>query len=100
VWSVSDHELVAPQEDEGLGGGAVGLGVSLASPPRPPIQGLFGFRGGSFHALQFLFAFFRVERPAGGELRSVLRITERSHGALGARLAFGGLAGPPRSVER
>lgn len=99
-WSISDHELVAPQEDKGLGSGTVGLGVSLASAPRPPIRGLFGFRGGSFDTLQFLFAFLRVERPAGGELRSVLGITERSHEALGACPAFGGLAGPPCSVER
>lgn len=99
-WSISDHELVAPQEDEGLGSGTVGLGVSLASPPRPPIRGLFGFRGGSFDTLQFLFAFLRVERPTGGELRPVLGITERSHEALGACPAFGGLTRPCRSVER
>lgn len=100
MWNLSDHELVAPQEDKGLGGSTVGLGVSLACPPCPPIWGLFGFWGGNFHALQFLFAFLRVERPTGGELRALLRITERSHEALGARPAFGGLARTPCSVER
>lgn len=96
----SDHELVAPQEDEGLGSGAVGLGVSLASPSRPPVRGLFGFWGGRFDALQFLFAFLRVEGPTCGELRAVLGVTQRSCEALGGHPGFRGLTGPPRSVER
>lgn len=99
-WSISDHELVAPQEDEGLGGGTIGLGVPLVSPSRAPIWGLFGFWGGRFHTLQFLFAFLWVEGPACGELRPVLRTMERPRQALGARSAFGGLAVSPCSVER
>lgn len=99
-WSSSDHELVAPQEDKGLGCGAIGLGVPLVSPSRPPIWGLFGFWGGSFHTLQFLFAFLRVEGPTCGELWPLLGITERPRQALRAPPRFGGLAVSPRSVKR
>lgn len=100
AWSISDHELVAPQKDKGLGGGAIGLRVPLTSPSRPPIQGLFGFWGGSFHTLQFLFAFLRVEGAARGELRPVLGVTEGPCRALRAGPGFGGLSMSPRSVKR
>lgn len=84
----SHHELVAPQEDKLLAGGPVGLGVSLTA--RAPLRRLFGFRGGILHALQFLLALLRVEGPAGGELRAVVRWP---------RSGLRGLTRPPRSVE-
>lgn len=100
-WNISDHELVAPQEDKGLGGGAIGLRVPPTSPSRPPVRGLFGFWGGRFHTLQFLFALLWVEGPARGELRPVLGTVERPRQALGARPALGGLAVvSPCPVER
>lgn len=99
-WSTSDHELVAPHEDKGLGGSAIGLRVPLASPSRPPIRGLFGFCGGRFHTLQFLFALLWVEGPTRGELRPVLGRMERPRQALGARPGFRALAMSPCSVER
>lgn len=99
-WNISDHELVAPQEDKGLGGGTISLRVPLVSPSRPPIWGLFGFWGGRFHTLQFLFAFLWVEGPARGELWPVLGIMERPRQALGARSAFRALTVSPCSVER